>query len=73
MKCYKVQRLSDSLFWDGNISYRSSSFSAKGKTWKQLSHVRSAITLHNENWKKGSLSGCEIVEYELVEVTRKKV
>lgn len=72
MKCYKVQRKTDSLFWEGNGHYLKP-FTPKGKAWKQLAHVRSAIDLYKRTASLArNLIDCEIVEYELVEVSRQK-
>lgn len=48
MKCYKVQRTTDGLFWEGNGHYLKP-FTPKGKAWKQLAHVRSAIDLYKQH------------------------
>lgn len=72
MKCYKVQRKTDGLFWEGNGHYLKP-FTPKGKVWKQLAHVKSAIDLYNQTASLArNLIDCEIVEYELVEVSRQK-
>lgn len=71
MKCYKVQRIADGLFWEGNSkSFSKREFTVKGKTWKKIADVKSAISLYTQT---RSLSGCDIVEYELLEVSRQKV
>jgi len=74
MKCYKVQRKTDGLFWEGNSkSFSKQSFTVKGKVWKQLAHVKSAINLYKHvPTHANNLIDCEIVEYELVEVSRQK-
>ena len=74
MKYYKVQRTTDGLFWEGNGHYLKP-FTTKGKVWKQLAHVKSAIDLYNRAATLAkNLIDCDIVEYEYnpIEVSRQK-
>ena len=79
MEVFKV-RNSEGLFWEGHSSNR---FTKKGKTWKQINHVKSAITnasyvIYKDYKKVGItlpeyLTNCEIVKFELKEVETIKI
>ena len=80
MEVFKI-RNQEGLFWEGHGSNR---FTEKGKTWKQINHVKSAITnasasicddRHRVIGKRlpKYLQNCEIVKFELKETATIKI
>jgi hypothetical protein len=65
---YKIRRISDGLFADGK-----GSFSAKGKAWTNVGHIKNHINSRIIGWGPSQYdvnlyAGCELVMLEMVEV-----
>ena len=75
MEIFKV-RNKENLYWEGNCHGGTYYFTDKGKQWKTLSHVKSALKL-SRNYKTKEfpehIKDCEIVKFELKEVETIKI
>ncbi len=68
MTVYKIRDKETGLYSDGG---RWPKFSKKGKTWKEIGHVKLHISQFNDNWKwrdNDYLSKIEVVAFDVQEI-----
>jgi hypothetical protein len=66
MQIYKIRNKTTGLYSTGG-SYPS--FSKKGKAWNARGHVTSHLSLFNKSTKKTYYEDCEVVCFEVQEIT----
>lgn len=67
---FKIRNKRDGLFSNGSGSH--AKFTTLGKTWSKM-HYLKAHLVNFKYYNKSIYNGCEVVEYELREISKQEI